>query len=171
MPRRKSSSVGKRCGAGQGNRAVCCRSRRVRRQRIRMECEMESWRHCWRQGVAPLLSTDNLEVLRQALVNDDRRLLQGVTTDPPPLQCVQDWPVEGACGISFCGWQGDGLLLVGEVEEYFARMCFEIDKRLGEPAGCRWFLNWFDDTPRAEMRKELLQEVQRSLAERLATQN
>jgi len=127
---------------------------------------MESWRKVWQEGVAPLLSTTSLEALRQALTNDDARLIQGATTTPPPLQCVQDWPVEAACALGFCGWQGDGLETVAEVEEFFARMCFEIDQRLGEPAACRWFLNWFDETPRDEMRELLLAEVHRSLAQR-----
>jgi hypothetical protein len=113
-----------------------------------------------------LLSTESLEVLRRGLRDDDPRLVQGATTTPPPLQCVQDWPVEGACALGYCGWLGDGLETVGEVEEYFARMCFEIDQRLGEPAGCRWFLNWFDETPREEVRQELLAEVERALARR-----
>src|SRR5438874_13685269 len=127
---------------------------------------MESWQNVWRKGVAPLLSTESLEVLRQALVSDDARLLQGATTTPPPLQCVQDWPVEAACALGYCGWQGDGLETVAEVEEFFARMCFEIDQRLGEPAACRWFLNWFDETPRDDMRRLLLAEVNRALARR-----
>jgi hypothetical protein len=129
---------------------------------------MESWRKVWREGLAPLLSTGGLEALRRALVNDDARLLQGATTTPPPLQCVQDWPVEAACAVGFCGWQGDGLETVAEVEEFFARVCFEIDQRLGEPAACRWFLNWFDETPRDDMRQLLLAEVNRSLAQRLS---
>ena len=129
---------------------------------------MESWINVWRKGLAPLLSTESLEALRCALVQDDPRLLQGATTTPPPLQCVQDWPVEAACALGYCGWQGDGLETVAEVEEFFARMCFEIDQQLGEPAACRWFLNWYDDTPRAQMRQELLAEVQRSLAQRLS---
>ena len=125
---------------------------------------MEIWRKVWREGVEPLLSTRALEALRGALVQDDPRLQQGATTTPPPLACVQDWPVEGACALGYCGWVGDGLETVGEVEEFFARMCFEIDQRLGEPAGCRWFLNWFDVTPRDQMRPKLLAEVNRSLA-------
>lgn len=127
---------------------------------------MESWRKVWREGLAPLVSTEGLAVLARALEGDDHRLLQGATTTPPPLQCVQDWPVEAACAVGYCGWQGDGLETVAEVEEYFARVCFEVDQRLGEPAACRWFLNWFDETPRDEMRRLLLAEVQRTLAER-----
>ena len=127
---------------------------------------MESWRKVWREGLAPLLSTKGLQALKQALVRDDERLTQGSTTTPPPMQCVLDWPVEGACVVGYCAWQGDGLETVGEVEEFFAKVCFEADQRLGEPAACRYFLNWYDDTPRDEMRKLLLAEVNRSLAER-----
>src|ERR1041385_7183122 len=106
---------------------------------------MESWRLVWRDGFVPVLSTAGLEALRDALRGDDPRLTQGSTTTPPPLMCVQDWPVEAACALGFCGWQGDELESVGQVEEHFAKCCFEADQRLGEAAACRWFLNWFDD--------------------------
>ena len=127
---------------------------------------MESWRLVWREGFAPVLSTTSLMALREALISDDARLSQGSTTTPPPLMCVHDWPVEAACALGYCGWQGDGLETVGKVEEFFARTCYEADVRLGEPAACRWFLNWFDDTPRHEMRCELLDEVELILSER-----
>jgi hypothetical protein len=93
--------------------------------------------------------------------------VQGATTTPPPLLCVQDWPVEACCALGFCGWQGEALCTVGEVEEHFAKCCFEADQRLGEPAACRWFLNWFDDTPRDDMRRELLAEVELALTDRI----
>jgi hypothetical protein len=134
-----------------------------------MEAEVEAaadWRKVWRDAVAPLLSTPALEALKAALESDDARLIQGATSEPPPLGCVQDWPVTGACALGYCGWRGDGLQTVGEVEEFFARLCFEIDQRLGEAAGCRWFLNWFDETPRDEMIRELLPEVALALEER-----
>ncbi len=127
---------------------------------------MESWRKTWRDGLAPQISTSALTALRDAMANDDARLLQGATTTPPPLQCVQDWPVEAACALGYCGWQGEGLESVAEVEEYFAQRCYECDQRLGEPAACRWFLNWFDETPREEMRVALLAEVRETLAAR-----
>ncbi len=127
---------------------------------------MESWRKVWREGLEPLISTDALEALQEALITDDPRLLQGATTDPPPLMCTQTFPVEAACAIGYCGWQGEGLETVAEVEEFFARKCFEIDQRIKEPAGCRWFLNWADETPREEMRANLLAEVNRALAHR-----
>lgn len=128
---------------------------------------MESWRLVWRDGFVPVISRGALERLREALKADDPRLTQGSTTTPPPLMCVQDWPVEAACALGFCGWQGEGLETVGQVEEFFAKLCFEADQRLGEPAACRWFLNWFDDTPRGRMRAELLEEVELALMNRV----
>lgn len=127
---------------------------------------VESWRKVWREGVVPLLSTRSLEALRQGLLTDDTRLIQGATTNPPPLACVADWPAEGACALGYCGMVGEGLEKVVEVEEFFARMCFEIDRRLDEPGGCRWFLNFFDETPRDEMRRELLAEIDLALSAR-----
>lgn len=127
---------------------------------------MENWRKVWREGIAPSLSTTGLTALRRALQVDDDRLLQGATTSPPPLMAVQEWPVEACCVIGYCAWQGEGLDTIGEVEEFFAQTCREADERLGEPAICRHFLNWYDDTPRAAMRFALLEEVQRTLAER-----
>lgn len=127
---------------------------------------MEAWKKVWREGFAPLLSLPALEALRLALATDDARLLQGITTSPPPLQCVQDWPVEGAEAIAFALWQGEGLETVGEVENRWAKTCFECDQRLGEPAICRWFLNWHDDTPRYLMLPKLLAEVNEELDRR-----
>ena len=124
---------------------------------------MEAWRSTFRDGVAPQLSTPGLKALAKALKEDDERLLQGATTSPPPLACVQDWPVEAACPIAFAHWQGDGTEFVGPTEEMFAKTCFETDQLLGEPAAVRFFLNWADNTPREEMRSELLAEVTRIL--------
>lgn len=121
---------------------------------------MEPWKRVWRNAVSKLISLQGLEALRHALIVDDSRLLQGATTSPPPLQAVQNWPVEAACVIGYCGWQSEHLESVADVEEYFAQKCFDIDNMLNEYAGCRWFLNWFDETPRNEMRHLLLEEVE-----------
>lgn len=112
------------------------------------------------------LSTAGLRALLSGLEKDDPRLIQGATTTPPPLQCVHDWPCEAACLAGYCGWIGDGLSTVGEVEEFFAKVCFETDQELGEPAACRYLLNWFDDIPRDQMRRELAEEVRLALKDR-----
>src|SRR5262245_11251561 len=127
---------------------------------------MTAWQKIFREAIAPQLSTRALLALKKALAVDDPALIQGATTEPPPLSAVQDWPVEAACAVAFAGWQGEGLATVGEVEDFFARICFGADQALGEPAGCRWFLNWFDETPRGQMRRELLVEIDLALAGR-----
>jgi hypothetical protein len=127
---------------------------------------MTAWQRSFREGIAPLISTRALLALKRALTQDDPALIQGATTSPLPLQAVQDWPVEAACAVAFAGWQGEGLTTIGEVEDYFANICFGADKALGEPAGCRWFLTWFDETPRPEMRLALLAEIDLALAGR-----
>lgn len=124
---------------------------------------MESWKTIWRYGFVPELSVTKLEKLRDALERDDPRITQGSTTTPPPLMCVLDWPVEAACILGYCGWQCDDLTTVGEVELFFAKICFNADQRLKEPAACRWFLIWFDDTPRDEMRRDLITEIKTNL--------
>jgi hypothetical protein len=129
---------------------------------------VESWRLIWRDGFAPGFSDNALQALADGLRRDDPRLTQGSTVTPPPLMRVQDWPVEAACCLAYAGWQGEGLRTVGECQEYFARACFDADERLREPAACRWFLNWFDDTPRTEMRRELLAECELAMRGRLS---
>ena len=99
------------------------------------------------------------------LARDDAILIQGATTNPPPLACVNDWPCTGACALAYCGLV-EGLETVGEVEEFFTRLCNEAERRLGQERGLRWFINWFDDTPREEMRGLLLAEVDLALAGR-----
>jgi hypothetical protein len=127
---------------------------------------MESWRTVWRDGFAPVLTLKGLEALRDALAADDPRLTQGSTTTPPPLMCVQDWKCEAACLVGYAGWQGQKLETVGEVEEFFAKKCFQADQLLGEPAACRSLLNFFDDEPRDEVFKAILEEVEAELHKR-----
>jgi hypothetical protein len=77
-------------------------------------------------------------------------------------------PVETACALGFCGWQGERRATVGEVEDYFRQLCDAADERMAERAVCRFFLNWYDDTPRDEMRRALLTEVEQALRHPLA---
>lgn len=142
----------------------------------------DKWRKAWRVGFAPLFSDGLLWQLLEACETDDVRLTQGSTTTPPPLMCVADWPVEAACALGFLGACDNGGFdkdrngkpvancktpaTVGKAEEFFAKACFDADQRVGEPAACRWFLNWFDDQPREVMRAELAAEIRRELNRR-----
>jgi hypothetical protein len=92
-------------------------------------------------------------------------LIQNATTFPPPLDCASDWPIAAACAVALACWKGHGLTTVGQVEEAFALACAAADARLGAPAACRYFLNWYDESDRAAMRHALLAEVERALAD------
>jgi hypothetical protein len=116
----------------------------------------------------PSLPTAGLEALATALAEDDERLLQGATTFPPPLHVARDMPVCAACAVSLALWRGHGLTTVGDVEEAFALACAAASERTGDPTGARYFLNWYDETPRPTMRRELLAEVNLALADREA---
>src|SRR4051812_30523867 len=95
--------------SGEGRREHSKTNRNQRHFKTTGVLIMESWRKVWREGFAPQLSTSGLEALRKALHEDDPRLIQGATTSPPPLQCVQDWPVDACCVLGFCSWQGEAL--------------------------------------------------------------
>ncbi len=124
-----------------------------------------SWRHVFRNGFAPAMTLVGLQSLRDALERNDQRLTQGSTTTPPPLMCVQDWPVEASDPIAWSGWQGGAnpeCSTVGQVEAHFAHLCFEADKRLGV-AECRHFLNWWDGGKPELVRANLLAEVDQEI--------
>jgi hypothetical protein len=115
-----------------------------------------------------LLSRRGLLALETALASDDPRLLQGVTCAPPLLDAWSNRKVCAACALALSGWRGEGLTTVGDVEAYFHGLCDAADRALHEPAACRFFLNWYDDTPREEMRRMLLAEVRLELSRRSA---
>ncbi len=129
---------------------------------------LPKWKLTFRLGFAPAMTDAALIALADGLRTDDKRLVQGATTVPPPLMCVRAWPCEAACAIGFAGWIGEGLKTVVEVEEFFAAACFSCDERLGEIAACRTWLNFWDDTPRAKAFPMLLEEIETIRAARQA---
>ena len=116
---------------------------------------MEKWRKVWRKGFKPLLNESALKALKKALEENDPKLIQGMIVVPfyslNKIKCV--------CPIAYCGWIGDNLSTVEEVNEFFSRMCFECGERMGEPSACRYFLNFWDENPKEEVRKLLLEEL------------
>ena len=126
-------------------------------------------RDVWRVGLAPLLTLEQLEKLRIALVTNDKRLEQGVTVLPRVIEEEDPTEATAACLIGFCAL-GE-LRRSASIEEWFANICYRIDvvmRELREPGRISHLLCWFDDTSRAQMRADLLTEVQRTLAERRA---
>lgn len=132
---------------------------------------MEAWRKVWRDGIADQISVSGLEAVKDGIEKNDQFLLQGSTTSPPPHMHLMDKPCTGACLFGYVACKAYGACTVAEVEQHFVNMCHETDRRIGEPDAVRYFLNWFDDTPREEMRRELLSEVNLELACRYAAQD
>jgi hypothetical protein len=127
---------------------------------------MEHWRDVWRRWAAPLLSTEGLEALRVALAEDSPELLQGRNTKADDELPDSDDECTGACPLAYAGWKAEALETVEEVEAWFAGLVNEISTRSLEPAAASCLLGWIDDTPRSEMRRELLIETGRELARR-----
>jgi hypothetical protein len=127
-----------------------------------------AWQRVFRQGLLPDVSTKALHAFRQALAEDSPLLIQGATMNPPELQCVTDWTVEGACGLCWLAANGTkpNAFTVGELERLFMEAAWECDQRLGELGAIRYWLNWYDDAPREQMQTALLAEIDRELAER-----
>jgi hypothetical protein len=130
----------------------------------------ELWRRQWRAGVAPALSTPGLEALARGLRRDDPALLQGMTAYPDYLRHARAWgahdPCEGACAIAYAAWKGDGVTDTGAVSGAFLAVCHRAESALGVPGAPSAFLDWYDRTPRGEMRAALLPEVELELARR-----
>lgn len=126
----------------------------------------EHWRRVFRVGLAPQFTLAGLEALRTGLLRDDNSLMEAITVCPPGLDIFTDAPVEAACAVAYAGWKGDGLGTVGEVQAYFDRLCCTADTLCDETGSSRWFLGWFDETPRSQMRRQLLEEVAREIERR-----
>lgn len=127
---------------------------------------MEAWRKVWREGFAPQMTDKGLRCLAAALESDDESLVQGTTTMPPYIEGADTLPCEGGCGVAYALQTGRCLETIGEVDAAFGECCHKADVLLGEMAACRWFLNWFDETERFDMRYQLLHEVRMELVNR-----
>lgn len=128
---------------------------------------MESWRLVWREGIAPNLPLLGLLLAARALAENSVEIVQGATTSPPPLLALVDQPAQAADLISFCNWKGWLLQTIGEIEEAFSQVCYDCDYQIGEPAACRWFLNWWDDSDRTVLRVEMDYEIKREIERRI----
>lgn len=119
------------------------------------------------EGFFPAVPTDRLRGLLFLVLNDDPRLIQGSTCFPPPLMATEGENVESVDPVAFLSVDNALTLTVGEVEEAFAKACFDMDSRLGEPAACRWLLNATDDYSRKEVWDFWATELQKELHSRL----
>jgi hypothetical protein len=125
---------------------------------------MEKWRRVWRDGIVPNVDTQGLETLREFLVSDSPRLVQGVISVPPNVPGSCDMAPVAACAIGVCGMHLCQTTLA--MQRHFSHICDAADSEFEESASTRYFLAWFDDAPREVMRREMLSEVALALKEK-----
>jgi hypothetical protein len=125
--------------------------------------DIAPWQRCLRDGFLPLIETQALVLLRDALEQDDPRIRQGATTSPAPFPVAHGDACLAACPLGFVGMAGEGVTTVGEVEQFFADLCEAADRRLGYRGACAVLLNHIDLTPRDEMRAGMVAEIGREL--------
>lgn len=140
---------------------------------------MEPWRYVLREGYLPLLTDPELEALRKAVQGNDPRLIQGKTVAASAWSWLFGSEVGGACLLTYPGWQCDGLWLTSQVENRFQEISVRINCALGlfdagplgHPGKHVWASSalvayWYDATPREEVFRELLPEINREQARR-----
>lgn len=128
---------------------------------------MELWKRTLRDGIFPQISTPGLVAVMEALERDFPTLIQHSTTMPPPSMIFAGDPCEGADFIGFTGWQTqEDCHTVEQVEDYFVRVCLACDDVFNERAAVRYWLTFWDETPRDELRRLVLPEVRDELRRR-----
>lgn len=129
-----------------------------------------TWQEGLRLGFAPQLDDTMLERLRDALLSDDPRLLQGQCCQPVQSVNGEDPPAIRACFLGIVAMLRDPnhTPTITEVCVAFSRMLHEADKRLRPHCrqGGRVFIDWYDATPWHHMRKVLAAELDAILWER-----
>lgn len=130
-----------------------------------MTPEPNSWQWAW-QALAAQQTDAELTSLAEALERNDSRLLQGATCEPAPMEWYFGDEVERACGVCWGLWQVRKCYRVGELDNAFRATLFAADQLLAEPAATRFFVNWFDETPRSIVFPALALEVRAELARR-----
>lgn len=127
---------------------------------------MEAAMKVLRMGFLPYWTDETILRLLTALEADDPLLVQEVTCIPLPLPTNYNQQVEGLCPIAFCSVSNPSNVTVGTAEILFANACATANEVMGKPySHCR-FLEWYDNTPRAEAFAALAAEIKDELSRR-----
>jgi hypothetical protein len=120
------------------------------------------WPEVFHVAIAPRLGLAGLQALQAALDSDDAALIQGETCLPDFMSVSRDLPCRAACGLGLALWRSLELRSIGEIDLQFSLLVNQVDGEMGQGAA-RMFVQWFDETPRATMRRQLLKEVNRAV--------
>lgn len=122
-----------------------------------VDLEITAWQRAFRDGIAPNLSDNELACLAEGIRNKDERIVNGcgIVPEPSPMNSAKT-PTH-ADPVNYAIWVGNkDVQTVGDLEERSARVMFEADQILGQPAAVRYLLNWIDDNPLETTMPQLL---------------
>ncbi len=128
---------------------------------------MEPWRECWRDFIAPKLTTKGLSALADALARNADALRQGITINKDEYD---EW---GGCAVGYAAFYGVTSPTDKPDAQLAAEMCVWISRNIfvrkcatsGDSLADD-FIRWFDNMDRLVVFRELLPEVNRELARR-----
>lgn len=129
----------------------------------RKEVTMEMWVAVWRKGIVPNVSVHALRELQKSLSENSFTLIQRQQSLPLPHESNLQKRAVCVDPIGFLG-VADGLITVGEIDEYMCRMSEACDGVMNEPQSIKHFVLWWDETDRALAFDLLAKEVKLSIA-------
>lgn len=115
---------------------------------------IESWRRVWRDGFVPsfvdVLGKERaalgVQLLHRALKGRDPAVRQGVTTFPGGSA-----DLEGCSPEVYVAWvstvSSSPKWSCQAGDAMFGALCVSCDGRVGMERACRFFMNWWDETP------------------------
>lgn len=124
---------------------------------------MEQWRRYFRHGIAPLVENAQLEYVLGILKSDSEKMCQGdtvilrkVIAESGLTYYHGDLPPVSGCFVSLIH-MSDEKLTANEVDAKFGPFLCRVGLNHGLSSH---FINWFDDSPREEVRRELIAEIE-----------
>jgi hypothetical protein len=129
----------------------------------RKEVVMELWVEVFRKGIVPNVSVHALVELEKALIENSFTLIQ--RQQSLPLPCEANFEKRAVCvdPIGFLG-VSDGLITVGDIDEYMSRMADACDVVMNEPQSIKHFILWWDEADRVLAFDLLAKEVKLAIA-------
>lgn len=139
----------------------------------------ELWRHALRYGFLWQFTDSQLMALQAACLSDSPRIGTGITVFPPPgpmepevhpevprKRSNEDRPCECLCPVAYA-LSGAVPTAVGVAHDRYQEAVGKADRALAESGlSSRAFLRWADDSPRAEVLREIGRECAREVARR-----
>lgn len=119
-----------------------------------------------RDGFFPQWTSKTLLACLKLLETNDSRIIQILTTQPPPFLSSEMFPVEMCDLVAFCSTPEPFGEQAGYVSKAFACTCAKAVELSGNPDAARIWLNAYDDGSRADVWQACITEIRQELQRR-----